>query len=75
MGPEDELMPVLRRLGLVGEAEDARVTPLTGGVSSDILKVETPRRVFAVKRALPKEAPKPAALKAKAPDGAPGAAA
>jgi aminoglycoside phosphotransferase (APT) family kinase protein len=54
VGPEDELMPVLRRLGLVGEAEDARVTPLTGGVSSDILKVETPRRVFAVKRALPK---------------------
>jgi aminoglycoside phosphotransferase (APT) family kinase protein len=50
----DDLIPILRRLGLVGAGEESRVTPLTGGVSSDILKVVTPQRVFAVKRALPK---------------------
>ena len=31
-----------------------RLTPLAGGVSSDIFRVETQARIFAVKRALPK---------------------
>jgi aminoglycoside phosphotransferase (APT) family kinase protein len=46
-------VPVLRRPGLVGAGE-VRLEPLTGGVSSDILKVEAEGRVFAVKRALAK---------------------
>jgi aminoglycoside phosphotransferase (APT) family kinase protein len=50
---DHDLIWALRRLGLVG-TEEPRIEPLTGGVSSDILKVETNGRVFAVKRALPK---------------------
>ena len=46
-----ELVPVLRRLGLVDDGP-VRVEPLTGGVSSDIVRVEQGARVFAVKRAL-----------------------
>ena len=41
----------LHRMGLMAEGEAVRCTPLTGGVSSDIWKVETGRRVMAVKRA------------------------
>jgi aminoglycoside phosphotransferase (APT) family kinase protein len=48
-----DLVSVLRRLGLAG-TEEVRLEPLTGGVSSDILKVEAQGRVFAVKRALAK---------------------
>ena len=51
---QDELISVLRGLGLVGEAETVRLTPLAGGVSSDIFRVETQARIFALKRALPK---------------------
>jgi aminoglycoside phosphotransferase (APT) family kinase protein len=47
------LEPVLTMLGLDDRA-DIIVEPLTGGVSSDILKVTSGRQVFAVKRALPK---------------------
>lgn len=42
----------LRRMGLLDLEEEARFTPLTGGVSSDIHLVETPSRRFCVKRAL-----------------------
>jgi aminoglycoside phosphotransferase (APT) family kinase protein len=48
-----DLVSVLRRLGLAS-TDKVRLEPLTGGVSSDILKVEAEGRVFAVKRALPK---------------------
>jgi aminoglycoside phosphotransferase (APT) family kinase protein len=51
---DDDLIPALRRLGLLRQGEQPRVTPLTGGVSSDILKVETGAHTFAVKRALAK---------------------
>jgi aminoglycoside phosphotransferase (APT) family kinase protein len=51
---QDDLIPTLRRLGLVNVGEQPRLTPLTGGVSSNIVKVETTERVFAVKRALPR---------------------
>jgi aminoglycoside phosphotransferase (APT) family kinase protein len=51
---QDELISVLRGLGLVGGADTVRLTPLAGGVSSDIFRVETQARVFALKRALPK---------------------
>jgi aminoglycoside phosphotransferase (APT) family kinase protein len=47
------LEPILRRLGLDDRA-DLVVEPLTGGVSSDILKVASGGDVVAVKRALPK---------------------
>ena len=45
------LEAALRDMHLIGPNEQPRCTPLTGGVSSDIWKVETRRGVFAVKRA------------------------
>ncbi|MSQ60931.1 MAG: aminoglycoside phosphotransferase family protein [Betaproteobacteria bacterium] len=44
----------LRRLGLLSSGELPEITPLAGGVSSDIAKVSSGGRVFCVKRALPK---------------------
>jgi aminoglycoside phosphotransferase (APT) family kinase protein len=42
----------VEKLGLVRPGEPVSLLPLTGGVSSDICKVETAGRVFVVKRAL-----------------------
>jgi aminoglycoside phosphotransferase (APT) family kinase protein len=42
------------KLGLAGAGDPIRLTPLSGGVSSDIFKVEAGRRMFVVKRALAK---------------------
>ncbi|WP_374446681.1 phosphotransferase [Stella sp.] len=53
-GPSGDLVPILRRLGLVPAGSEPRLTPLTGGVSSDIWKVEAGGRTFCVKRALAK---------------------
>ncbi len=39
-----DLESALRRLGLVREGESVQLTPLTGGVSSDILLAETEAR-------------------------------
>ena len=44
----------LTRLGLVKAPEHIRLTPLTGGVSSDICLVEAEGKRFCVKRALPR---------------------
>jgi aminoglycoside phosphotransferase (APT) family kinase protein len=44
---------MLRRLG-IDDREGVRIEPLTGGVSSDILKISAGGRTVAVKRALPK---------------------
>jgi len=52
--PTADLSDALTRLGLVGSTEDIRVTPLTGGVSSDICLVEAEGKRFCVKRALPR---------------------
>ena len=49
-----DLIERLRRMGLLKAAERARLTPLTGGVSSDIILVEADGRRFCVKRALPR---------------------
>ncbi|MGX5736207.1 phosphotransferase [Bosea thiooxidans] len=49
---DDIISTFLRESGLVPDLGAARLTPLTGGVASDIWKVETPERVFAVKKAL-----------------------
>jgi aminoglycoside phosphotransferase (APT) family kinase protein len=54
MGGDITLDSALRRLGLVRDGEPARVTRLTGGVSSDISLVEVGERRFCVKRALPR---------------------
>jgi aminoglycoside phosphotransferase (APT) family kinase protein len=43
----------LRRLGLLGDLESASWVPLTGGVSSDIWRVDLPNDVVCVKRARP----------------------
>jgi len=60
MSAEPELMPtegiavLLRAGGLVPANAEMRFVPLTGGVASDIWRVEAGTRSFAVKRALPK---------------------
>jgi aminoglycoside phosphotransferase (APT) family kinase protein len=52
--PSADVRAALERLGLLDHGEEAIATALTGGVSSDIWRIETRRRAFAVKRALPK---------------------
>jgi aminoglycoside phosphotransferase (APT) family kinase protein len=49
-----DLIESLRGMGLLKAGESARLTPLTGGVSSDISVVEAGGRRFCVKRALPR---------------------
>jgi aminoglycoside phosphotransferase (APT) family kinase protein len=44
----------LQRMGLAGGGAEPRVTPLTGGVSSDIVRVDLPHLTLCVKRALPR---------------------
>lgn len=48
------LLASLRRMGLVAAGEEPRLMPLTGGVSSQIVRAETARGTICVKRALPK---------------------
>ncbi len=48
-----ELIRYLQNVGVI-DTSDATVTPLTGGVSSDIRLVSTPTRAFVVKQALAK---------------------
>lgn len=52
--PPPELATFLRRQGLAGDGEPMRCTPLAGGVSSDIWRIDLPGRSICVKRALPK---------------------
>ncbi len=52
--PSDELLMSLCRMGLLQPDEPATFVPLTGGVSSDILRVSTRRERFCIKRALPR---------------------
>jgi aminoglycoside phosphotransferase (APT) family kinase protein len=49
-----DLVAALRRMGILRAGEQARLTPLTGGVSSDICLVEAGASRFCVKRALPR---------------------
>ena len=46
-----DLVPFLERAGLMSIGSAPRLTALTGGVASDIWKVETSERTFVVKRA------------------------
>ncbi|REG51031.1 phosphotransferase family enzyme [Paraburkholderia sp. BL6669N2] len=48
------LLESLRRMRLIRPAEQPVLTPLTGGVSSEIVRVDTSTGVFCVKRALAK---------------------
>ena len=50
---DEMIAKFLRDSGLANSSE-AILTPLTGGVASDIWKVETPNGVFVIKKALPK---------------------
>ena len=47
------LRAALLRMGLIDPDEDPVLRPLTGGVSSTILRVDTRRAVFCIKQALP----------------------
>ncbi len=51
MDPEP-MRHALERLGLLQEGETANLTPLTGGVASDIWKVDLPDQTVCIKRAL-----------------------
>jgi aminoglycoside phosphotransferase (APT) family kinase protein len=52
--PEPSMIAALERAGLLIPGEAAQFEALTGGVSSDIWKVQTTSRTFCVKRALAK---------------------
>ena len=53
--PDPRLVQFLREQGFLKEGTDARFTPLAGGVSSDIWRVDLPDgRAICIKRALPK---------------------
>lgn len=51
---DPELVAALQRMGLAGPRDACAFTPLSGGVSSDIFRVEVAGRSFCVKRALAK---------------------
>ena len=48
------LAAALRRMGLAAPGEEPGITPLPGGVSSDIYRVDLPSGPICVKRALPR---------------------
>jgi aminoglycoside phosphotransferase (APT) family kinase protein len=50
--PPQEIVAALQRFGLVGPGERIAAEALTGGVSSDIWRVELPRGPVCIKRAL-----------------------
>jgi len=52
--PDAELVAFALRAGLVAPGAAATWSPLTGGVSSDIWRLESAGRAFCLKRALPK---------------------
>jgi aminoglycoside phosphotransferase (APT) family kinase protein len=52
--PPADLLAALARLDLIRPADCPRFTPLSGGVSSDIWRVDRARGPICVKRALPK---------------------
>lgn len=50
---QDAIRDVLRRMALISEQETLQASPLTGGVSSTILKITVTNRQFCLKQALP----------------------
>jgi len=53
-GAEADLTRSLLKMAIVSADQRARLTPLAGGVSSDIYRVDLPSGVVCIKRALPK---------------------
>jgi aminoglycoside phosphotransferase (APT) family kinase protein len=51
---DPELLAALQRMGLAGPRASCTLTPLSGGVSSDIFRADVEGRSFCVKRALAK---------------------
>jgi aminoglycoside phosphotransferase (APT) family kinase protein len=51
---EETVSVALRRMGLLPEGQRATLVALTGGVSSDIWRVDLPRGPVCIKRALPR---------------------
>ena len=51
--PPPAMLEFLRRSGLITDESAARWTPLTGGVSSDLWRVDVPGQTLCVKAALP----------------------
>jgi aminoglycoside phosphotransferase (APT) family kinase protein len=51
---DDDLLGALRRMGLLPEGSTATGEPLTGGVSSDIWRIDLPSGPICIKRALAK---------------------
>jgi aminoglycoside phosphotransferase (APT) family kinase protein len=51
---DPELLAALQRMGLAGPRAPCTLTPLSGGVSSDIFRADVEGRSFCVKRALAK---------------------
>ncbi len=47
------LRDVMARLNLIAPDESIRIVPLTGGVSSTVLRIETKHRTYCLKQALP----------------------
>ena len=52
--PDEALVTFVRRAGLCPAGSEPAWTPLEGGVSSDIWRVDAVGRTFCIKRALPK---------------------
>ena len=52
--PDPVIVDALRRMGVAGATALPRMTPLPGGVSSDIWRVDLPAGPVCVKRALPR---------------------
>ena len=50
----EAFLSALERMGLIEAGDTPVFTPLTGGVSSDIVRVDLARGPVCVKRALPK---------------------
>lgn len=50
---QDAIRDVLHRMALISEQETLQASPLTGGVSSTILKITVANRQFCLKQALP----------------------
>ncbi len=51
--PDAAVIGILQNAGLINNSEETKFEPLTGGVSSDIWKVETKEQTFCFKQALP----------------------
>ncbi|WLI78714.1 aminoglycoside phosphotransferase family protein [Kosakonia sp. H02] len=50
---QDAIRAVLQRMALISDEQTLEVSPLTGGVSSTILKIRTANQQFCLKQALP----------------------